>query len=506
MDTGTFLQGNAYGFKADHKGNLWIATFDGIYKYSPTEKTITNFNKQKNELSSDEIFDITFDSRDRLWIGTMSGTCAMALKGDRLEKIDLPASAVNNLKTNYIYEDLAGNIWICTERGGLIMLDPALKKSTNYRDTDGLPNNSVCAIIESSTGEYWISTLKGFCKYSSQTQKFIKFTLSDGLPGLVFSPAANYLSPDGTLYFGNEKGLVYFTPTEAAPTALKSKIRLTDFYLFGKLVKPGPESVIKQSIESTEEIRLNDWANSIGFRFVSLNFINPADNEYQYKLEGFDKEWRNNGSNNTAFYDKVRTGKYLFKVRNANDPDENSPNNINIRILVRHSLFSSPVFYGFLILLVLIGAVIMTKYIKKLQKDGKRLIDLPQKIEKYKGLKISDTNSVLIIRELKKYMEEKKPYLNAELKLADLASEINFPLHEVSQVLNQDLNQSFSDFINRYRVDEVKKCMEDKAFAKYTFIAIAQHCGFNSKTSFYRIFKNETGKTPADYFKEHNRS
>ncbi|MCX6236387.1 MAG: triple tyrosine motif-containing protein [Bacteroidia bacterium] len=463
LESGIFSQGNEYRFETDKNGNLWIASFNGIYRYSPTDKRIINFNKQNSSLKCDEIFEIAFDSKGRLWIGTMSGTYVMTLKGDRLEKLDLPATAVNSLKNNYIYEDQAGNIWICTERGGLIMINQGLTKSKTYRDTDGLPDNSVCAIIESSTGEYWISTLKGFCKFSSQSQKFCKFSLSDGLPGLVFSPAANYLAPDGTLYFGNEKGLVYFTPSEAAETALKSKIRLTDFYLFGKAVKPGPESAIKQSIETIEEIRLNDRSNSIGFRFVALNYINPADNGYQYKLEGFDKEWRNNGSNNTAFYEKLKPGDYIFKVRNTNEADENSPNNVSVRILIRHSFLSSPVFFGFLVLLALAGVYIILKYIKKLQKQGKRLIEIPQKFEKYKGSKVPENHSTLIINELKRYMEEKKPYRNAELKLADLASEINYPLHEISQVLNQDLDQSFSDFVNKYRVEEVKKRMEDKA-------------------------------------------
>ena len=108
----------------------------------------------------------------------------------------------------------------------------------------------------------------------------------------------------------------------------------------------------------------------------------------------------------------------------------------------------------------------------------------------------------LIIGELKQYMEEEKPYLNAELKIADLAQHVHHPTSEISQVLNQDLNQSFSDFVNRYRVKEVKKLMEDKAYEKFTLVAIAEKSGFNSKTSFYRIFKNETGKTPADYLKE----
>jgi ligand-binding sensor domain-containing protein/AraC-like DNA-binding protein len=502
LDNNIFPNGNTYAFDTDRMGNLWIASFKGIYKYSPTDKSIINFNKQNSDLKSDEIFKITFDSKGRLWIGSMAGTMVMNPKGDKLEKIELPQMAVNNFKTNYIYEDQAENIWVCTERGGLFLLDPTLSSCKTYRDTDGLPDNSVCAIIEGSTGEYWISTLKGFCKFSSLTQKFSKFTVSDGLPSLAFTPAATHLSEDGTLYFGNEKGLVYFTPAEVAETALKSKIRLTDFYLFGKAVQPGPESVLKKCIETTEEINLNDRSNSIGFRFVAFNYNNPADNLYQYRLEGFDKEWRNNGSNNTVYYEKLSPGSYIFRVRNAEDPDPNSTNNLAIKIVIHHFWIKSPFFIGFMLLLLLAGVYLVVKYIQKLQKEGLKLMEAPQKLEKYKGVKIPENESARIVKELKKYMDEKRPYLNAELKLADLANEINYPVHEISQVLNQDLQQSFYDFVNSYRIEEVKKRMADKAYEKFTFIAIAEQCGFNSKTSFYRIFKNETGKTPADYLKE----
>jgi AraC-like DNA-binding protein len=161
----------------------------------------------------------------------------------------------------------------------------------------------------------------------------------------------------------------------------------------------------------------------------------------------------------------------------------------------------SPFFIGFIVLLLLSGSYLIVKYIQKLQQESKRDY-IPQKLEKYKGIKIPEDESARIIAELKRYMEEKKSYLNAELKLADLAHEINFPVHEISQVLNQDLHQSFYDFVNKYRIEEVKNRMADKTYEKFTIIAIAEQCGFNSKTSFYRIFKNETGKTPADYLKE----
>lgn len=167
---------------------------------------------------------------------------------------------------------------------------------------------------------------------------------------------------------------------------------------------------------------------------------------------------------------------------------------------------ANTMFWGFLILLSLTGTFIMIRYIKMLQSKGRRFIEMPLKLEKYKGSKIPESQSKSIIIEMKRYMEDNKPYLNAEFKLGDLASEINYPLHEISQVLNQGLNQNFPDFVNKYRVDEVIKRMKDKAYARFTFFAIAQQCGFNSKTSFYRIFKNETGKTPADFIKELNQS
>ncbi len=503
LENGLFSAGNAYGFETDLNGDLWIGTFKGIYKYSRVDKSVVNFTKENSDLKSNEIFEITFDSKGRLWVGSMTGTMLMNPKGDKLEKIDLPPTAQNNFKTNYIYEDQAENIWICTERGGLMSVDLSLTSCKIYLDTDGLPDNSVCAIVESSTGEYWISTLKGFCRFSSQTEKFSKFTVSDGLPSLVFTPAATHLSGDGILYFGNEKGLVYFTPAAIGESGLKSKIRLTDFYLYGKEVQPGAESVLKRCIETADKLDLNDRSNSIGFRFVALNYNNPADNVYQYKLEGFDKEWRNNGSSNTVYYEKLSPGNYVFRVRNANDPDINSSNNLSIQVTIHHYWMKSPFFIGFIVLLLLAGTYLIVKYIQKLQQKGKR-DDIPQKLEKYRGIKIPEDESARIIAELKRYMDEKKPYLNAEFKLRDLASEINYPLHEISQVLNQNLNQSFPDFVNKYRVEEVIKRMKDKAYARFTFFAIAQQCGFNSKTSFYRIFKNETGKTPADFIKEHD--
>ena len=96
-------------------------------------------------------------------------------------------------------------------------------------------------------------------------------------------------------------------------------------------------------------------------------------------------------------------------------------------------------------------------------------------------------------------METDKLYLNSDLTLRELAEKLSISPHNLSEILNTRLNQSFYDFINRYRVEEVKRRLADNDSDKYSLIAIAFDSGFNSKSSFNTIFKKQTGSTPSQY-------
>ena len=100
--------------------------------------------------------------------------------------------------------------------------------------------------------------------------------------------------------------------------------------------------------------------------------------------------------------------------------------------------------------------------------------------------------------ELHGYMIKNKPYLNSKLTLYDLSSALNWQTQDLSTHLNKFRNTNFYEFINYYRIEEVKKMLK-KEHKTYTILAIAFECGFNSKASFNRIFKNATGLTPTQY-------
>src|SRR6478736_3023655 len=99
------------------------------------------------------------------------------------------------------------------------------------------------------------------------------------------------------------------------------------------------------------------------------------------------------------------------------------------------------------------------------------------------------------------HIVEKKSYLDSELTLSSLAKEINMSRTQLSQLINDGLGENFYDFINKYRVEEVKRLMTDQQAKNFNLLGIALEAGFKSKSTFNLIFKRFTGLTPTEYRK-----
>ena len=115
----------------------------------------------------------------------------------------------------------------------------------------------------------------------------------------------------------------------------------------------------------------------------------------------------------------------------------------------------------------------------------------------------SDTEIEHLKNSLISLLESKKPYLDENLNLKTLADMIPTTDRKLSALLNHYLDTNFYDFINAYRVKEIQYKMVQKDYNKFTMLALALDSGFNSKSSFNRIFKKETGMSPSAYKKLH---
>lgn len=122
--------------------------------------------------------------------------------------------------------------------------------------------------------------------------------------------------------------------------------------------------------------------------------------------------------------------------------------------------------------------------------------------EKYANSGLSEAEAKVCTHRLLEYMEREQPYLSAELKLDTLAGALQMSRHHLSQIINERLGTSFSDFINQYRVQQAQRLLSDEAYQDVKILAIAFDAGFSTKASFYNAFKKATGTSPATYRKQ----
>jgi len=132
--------------------------------------------------------------------------------------------------------------------------------------------------------------------------------------------------------------------------------------------------------------------------------------------------------------------------------------------------------------------------------------DIFLKIEEKPEVK---TNSIpkqeahILLMRVNDYMTFNEPYLNPELSLKQLASELKIPERLLSGVINQYRDQNFYDFINDYRISKAKNLLTNSASKKKTVLEILYESGFNSKSTFNQVFKKHTGLTPTEFKQAH---
>ncbi len=121
---------------------------------------------------------------------------------------------------------------------------------------------------------------------------------------------------------------------------------------------------------------------------------------------------------------------------------------------------------------------------------------------KYARSSLDPDQGAIYLYRMRSYLEKEKPYLERKLNLNELAEVIGLSTNQLSQLINEQLGQSFNDLMNEYRLEVFKEKLLDPSQSHKTMLALAFESGFQSKASFNRVFKKMEGISPSQYRQE----
>jgi signal transduction histidine kinase/streptogramin lyase len=321
-------------------GTFWLATKQGLF-------TLDRDTEELTLVTEGYAWKIMVyeDRSGVVWIGS---------SGDGLERYD-PATgewrhyendpndsqSLSNDSVETIHEDQAGVLWIGT-RAGLNRLDRDRETFSQYWVRDGLPHNAVVGILEDEAGRLWLSTGAGLSRFDPRTETFRNYDARDGLQGDGYWRNAYHQNRSGEMFFGGENGLNAFYPQEIADNLHIPPIVISTFSLFNH--------VVRTNLPSGEQIDLTHRENFISFDFAALDYNNPQENQYAYRMDGVDEDWVQAGTRRHVDYPNLSPGDYVLRVKGSNSDGVWNEAGTSLHITIQPPFWSTWWFRGLLLL------------------------------------------------------------------------------------------------------------------------------------------------------------
>ena len=315
-----------WSVREDKDHNMWITTHSGgVSKYNRETKLFTHYvhiESDPESLTGNTAWNTFEDSKGNFWVGTSSGLNLMNREKETFTRYvtdPKDPTSLSNPSVLVIFEDSKQRLWLGTD-AGLNLFNPETKKFTIYDKKSGFIDDTIRNIVEDPNGNLWLSTNNGFISFNPETKKIKNYNRISGRLVGGFQTRSGFISSRGEVIFGGVNGLRIFKPTELTDNKNVPPIVLTDFKIFADTIAVGgPDKLLKSTVNRTDAIELDYTRSMFVFSFSALNFRDTAKNKYAYKLEGFDKDWMDAGSQRVAKYTNLNAGTYVFKVKGSNN-------------------------------------------------------------------------------------------------------------------------------------------------------------------------------------------
>ncbi|MEM6326700.1 MAG: triple tyrosine motif-containing protein, partial [Bacteroidota bacterium] len=336
----------------DAEGRLWLGSFRELLSLDAARTTVYPTTGGSSGTSGSGINSLVADDAS-LWIGLQGGIVnRLDLSTGRFSE-HTPVSALGVPQTSETTYDLhldpEGLLWVASG-AGLFRYEPSARRFTQFTTAQGLPGSVVYLVQPDTQGQHWLGTNRGLARLDPAAESFTTYELSDGIGVLEFNRHARWIDPDGRVWLGGANGLLSFDPAEIRQDSSRSPVALTRISMASR---EGQTEIDPRAVET---LTLPPGVSTVSLTFAALGFVAPDRQRYRYRLEGFDEDWVESGTQRRARYTNLPPGRYTFQVVAANADGVWNDEGFSLPVVVEPAVWQTA-WFKWLVALAVLGAL-----------------------------------------------------------------------------------------------------------------------------------------------------
>lgn len=299
-------------------GRYIVGTFQSTYLIEEKngQLVLTDLGLASDLLEGDIQTIFTRDDGD-LVIGKGEGDGFVVVRLLQGNKPQIIESGLSRLTVKSVHRDKLRKAWWYATNLGIIIRKDDGSKEILIDEESGLSNDFIYSIVPEDDHVFWVSTNKGINRItlekdgSFNVRTIEQYATQHGLQSNEFN-TGGYFKDGNLIFFGGVTGINWFDYRKFFQRSFTARSYITDLLINDKPLE------VDSAVNFLKNVTLSYKENNLQIKFATLDYTNPAVNQYLYRLTGYDKTWISAGSNPEARYSRLPHGNYRFEIISSN--------------------------------------------------------------------------------------------------------------------------------------------------------------------------------------------
>jgi len=338
-------------FMSNDKDKVWLCNEKGLKLYDLKKQSIIDHPFCKY-FSKFRVTNILEDINNNYWVSTDENFYYYNTFKDSLINLSSLFPNGDHITTvNVIFQDTEDVFWIGTNNGviKIIKNDDQIKVANEFSE---LSNKIIRDISKDEFNNLWFLNPSSLIKYDRSKNALVNFTTKDGLPSSIHKLMQ---TSDGKTMLLGEK-IFHLIPADGIDkNTLSPPIYINNLFINGVSYKYFENLELTNSLQDINKLTLSHQHKTIRFNVVALNYVVPEKNQYAYRLEGFNEDWVNIGTDNDFTLMNLKPGDYTLMIKAANNDNVWSEKILSVDIHVNPAWYlSNLALFGYVLMFMLI--------------------------------------------------------------------------------------------------------------------------------------------------------